>query len=277
LTRRKIIGIIDSGVGGLSVLETMYRLSLAEEIVYIADPFYFPYGEKSKEELLPIVRPLLRFLVEVGKADVIVTACGTVSSLCLPDLRSEFPLPILGILEPACREAVKVTVRKKIVVLATRATIRSGSFREALQIADDSVEVYEEAWPEFIEAVEQGNFDTPRWRQWVGEQLRFFAEQGIDTAIMGCTHFALISRFFEELAPAGFVIVNPACACAQEVQALFPDYPLSPCGDQRLRIFVRGDLTHFQQVLSTLPLVLGDFELSLFPSALALGSEARCV
>jgi len=241
------VGIMDSGIGGFSVVLEMRKLFPSCPIVYFADPLHFPYGEKRKEELAPIVQPVVDFLVHGIKVGLLVVACGTVSSLLLPELREKYALPMLGIVEPACREALAMVREGAIGVLATRATIRVGAFRQTLARSRPGVEVVEEAWPEFIEAVEEGVFDTPSWRFWVRERLEALYARGVRGVIMGCTHFALISTFFEELAQGLFPIVNPAVSCAREVGELLPLGQLQ--GPGLLTVFVRGDREGFLQVI----------------------------
>lgn len=270
---RDAIGVIDSGVGGLSVVEAIKQLVPAQNIVYVADPLHFPYGEKTKDELMILVRPFIFFLQSL-MVQAVVIACGTVSSLCLEDLHREFTLPIMGILGPACREALRVTQKRRIMILATRATVRAGSFRKTLKSMDAGVEVREEAWPELIEAVERGTFNTPSWRAWVKEQLFRFRSQGIDTVILGCTHFALISWFFEELAE-GLFIINPAQSCAREVGKSFCVERSDASWGGQLSIFVRGSTASFRKSLQEVPLALNQFELLSFP--VTSGSQTHCV
>jgi glutamate racemase len=273
LETRDAIGVIDSGVGGLSVVEAIKQLVPAQNIVYVADPLHFPYGEKTKDELMILVRPFIFFLQSLMVRAVVI-ACGTVSSLCLEDLRREFTLPIMGILGPACQEALRVTQKRRIMILATRATVQAGSFRKTLKSMDAGVEVHEEAWPELIEAVERGEFDTPRWRAWVKEKLSRFRSQGIDTIILGCTHFALISWFFEELAESLF-IVNPAQSCAREVRKSFCVERSDASWNGQLSIFVQGSKASFRKSLQGVPLALNQFELLSFP--VTSDSQTHCV
>ncbi|MGQ9473914.1 MAG: glutamate racemase [Candidatus Caldatribacteriaceae bacterium] len=265
--RQKPLGVIDSGVGGLSVVEALRQLVPSRDIVYVADPLHFPYGEKSKDDLIVLVRSLIFFLESLN-VETVITACGTVSSLCLDDLRKEFLIPIVGILEPTCREALRVTRNKKILVLATNATVKAGSFRNAIKILDPKVEVCEEAWPELIEAVERGTFYTQEWKEWVEEKLSFFYSQGVDTVILGCTHFALVSWFFEELARGRFLVVNPAKECALRVGESLGMENLDGSSKGRTLIFVRGDTILFQKTVRRIPLSLETFELASFPVSL---------
>lgn len=240
---------MDSGVGGLSVALAVREVLPHDHIVYFADPLHFPYGEKTREELVPIVQPVVDFLVRRVGVEVLVVACGTVSSLLLPELQKKYDIPLIGIVEPACREALARVPQGSIGVLATRATVRAGTFRRVLEELQPGVEVVEEAWPEFIEAVERGVFDTPPWRAWVRERLETLYARGVRGTIMGCTHFALISFFFEDLAQGLFSIVNPALSCAREVEKIMSGARAQ--GTDALTVFVRGDREAFVKVVKS--------------------------
>lgn len=273
---RNAVGVIDSGVGGLSVVEAIKQLVPSQEIIYVADPLHFPYGEKTGAELMNLVRPFIFFLQSFG-VRAIVTACGTVSALCLEGLQKEFSLPIIGILEPASRETIRVTRQRKVAVLATHATVKAGTFGNVLRAMDSEVEVYEEAWPELITAVEKGVFDTLEWRKWVSQKFSLFYAQRIDTVILGCTHFALIWWFFEELAGGRLFIVNPAQSCAREVKKSLNIESVPGAQDGKVSVFVRGSRVAFQKTLQDIPLSLDKLEIASFPSSVALGEEVRCV
>lgn len=238
---------MDSGIGGFSVVLAVREFFPHSHIVYFADPLHFPYGEKTKEELLPIVQPVFDFLVNGVGVEVLLVACGTVSSLILPEFYGRYSVPLVGIVEPACKEALRLIPEGMIGVLATRATIRVGAFRQMLAELRPGVEVLEEAWPDFIEAVERGNFDTPFWRTWTRARLEMFYEKGVRGLIMGCTHFALISSFFEEMASGLFPIVNPASSCAQEARNLLGEEEGEEVGS--LTVLVRGDKDAFADTI----------------------------
>lgn len=244
------IGIMDSGIGGLSVVLAVRERFPSLPILYFADPLHFPYGEKEKHELSAIVRPIVDFFVYGAKVRVLVTACGTVSSLLLPELREEYSIPLVGILEPACREALARIPQGVIGVLATRATVRAGSFRRTIERLRPGTRVFEEAWPEFIEAVEVGAFDTPFWREWVKTRLESLYRQGVRGIILGCTHFAFISAFFEELSRDLFPVINPAVSCAQEVASFLPEDRGAFLPS--VTVFVRGNQEHFLRTAKAL-------------------------
>ena len=261
---KRPLGIIDSGIGGLSVVNAVRALLPAEDIIYIADPLNFPYGEKGKEELLEIVKPIIGYLFQRRKAKLIITACGTLSSICLSDLSQLISIPIMGIVQPACQEAAKVTKQGRIGVLATRATVKAGAFCRTLKEINPDIEVIEEAWPEFVAAVEKGKFNSPEWKRQIKNRLISLKERGVDTLIMGCTHFSLISWFFQELGGKELQVVDPAWVCAQETKNKLYSERETGSSSGKLSIFVRGDGFSFRKSLENLPFNLKE-EINLFP------------
>lgn len=250
---KRPLGIIDSGIGGLSVVNAVRALLPAEDIIYVADPLHFPYGEKTKKELMEIVKPIIGYLSQDKMVKLIITACGTLSSVCLPDLAQLTSVPVMGIVWPACQEAAQVTKKGKIGVLATRATVRTGAFHRILQDIDSSLEVIEEAWPEFILAIEKGEFNSPEWRAQVQGGLLSLKQRGVDTLIMGCTHFSLISWFFQELGGEDLQVVDPAWVCAQKVkEKLHSGREMKSSSGGKLYLLVRGDCSSFQKSLENL-------------------------
>ncbi len=258
------LGIIDSGIGGLSVVNAVRTLLPEEDIIYVADPLHFPYGEKSREELVEIVKPIIGYLSQHRKAKLIITACGTLSSVCLPDLAQLISIPIMGIVQSACQEAARVTRQGKIGVLATRATVKAGAFGQTLKGVNPGLEVIEEAWPEFVAAVEKGEFNSPEWRVQIKNRLISLKDRGVDTLIMGCTHFSLISWFFQELGGRELQVVDPAWACAQEVKNKLYSEEKRSSSSGKLSILVRGDGFSFQESLDNLSFHLKE-KVSLFP------------
>lgn len=259
------IGVIDSGVGGLSMVIALDQLLPSEEIIYVADPLHFPYGEKTKKELMNIVSSLITYLIEDLKVKLIITACGTISSNCLEDLSSLFQVPIFGIIDPASQEAVKKTKTGRVVVLATSATVKSGTFRKHIQKIDTKTIVKEEAWPEFVDAVEKGFHLTDEWRERIYSQFIRFQREHFDTIIMGCTHFALITSFFQDIAGPSLKIINPALATVQEVKEyLKKSSLLNQSGLGKKRIIVRGSCYNIEKTIENYP-DLKNINLEAFP------------
>lgn len=247
------LGIIDSGVGGLSVVKAIREIFPDQSVIYVADPANFPYGEKTKEELLNLVFPIIEYLLKVEHIRALVIACGTLSSVCFEEFCRTYPIPILDIVQPAVKKAVSSTLKKRIGVLATSTTVRSKRFTKLFKELDSSIEVYEEAWPDFIEEVEKGSFDTPYWQEEIKARLKRFKFSGVDTLVLGCTHFALIEDFFEELLgdSSELALINPARACTPELKKVLEsgNTAKSNSGKGEVRCLIRGDVRHFEKLL----------------------------
>ncbi|MCD6156301.1 MAG: glutamate racemase [Candidatus Atribacteria bacterium] len=247
------LGIIDSGVGGLSVVKAVQKIFPNQNVVYVADPANFPYGEKTKEELLNLVFPIIEYLLKVERVRALVIACGTLSSVCFEELCKTYPIPIFDVVKPAVREAVSSTLKKRVGVLATSTTVRSKRFTKLFKELDSRIEVYEEAWSDFIEEVERGNFNTLYWQEEIKARLKRFKSSGVDTLILGCTHFALIEDFFKGLLgnSSELVLINPARACTPELQKVFGIGNNAKDNSKKgeVRCLIRGDVRHFERLL----------------------------
>ena len=203
------VGVFDSGVGGLSAVRELRKLLPSENIIYFGDTSRVPYGGRSPEILLKYARQDVHFLRSFDIKAILV-ACGTVSTTCLPILRRENDLPILGVVEPACRRAVQVTKARRVGLIATAASVRSGAYEKCIAGLDPAVEVIAKACPLFVPLVENGRYrpgDTVI-ETVAREYLEPLRQTGIDTLILGCTHYPLLmdvigSRLGPQARPAG--------------------------------------------------------------------------
>ena len=151
------VGVFDSGVGGLTAVRELRKLLPSENIIYFGDSSRVPYGGRSAEILLKYARQDVHFLRSFDIKAILV-ACGTVSTTCLPVLRQENDLPILGVVEPACRRAAAVTKNRRVGLIATAASVRSGAYERCIAAIDPAVEVIAKACPLFVPLVENGRY-----------------------------------------------------------------------------------------------------------------------
>lgn len=213
-----LIGIFDSGLGGLTALKEVRRLIPGEDIVYFGDTGRVPYGSRSRETIIKYALQDMNFLMS-KKVDAVLIACGTVSSTAINVIRAEYPeTPILGVVDSAAREAVRITGNKKIGVIATATTIGSGAFRKKLLEADPGVQVYETACPLFVPLVENGFIsDDDEVVRLVAERyLADIKASGADTLILGCTHYPIITGVISKVLP-GVKIVSSSKAAAEDL------------------------------------------------------------
>ncbi len=185
------IGVFDSGLGGLTAVKEIMKLFPDESIVYFGDTSRVPYGTRSKEMILKYTHSDINFLLSRG-VKMIVIACGTASSAALPEIKQEFSVPIYGVVDAAVYSAVRATRNKKIGIIGTTATIRSGAYTAYIKEYDESIETFERACPLFVPLVENGHFDTKVTELVIDEYLSEIRAAGVDTLILGCTHYPLL-------------------------------------------------------------------------------------
>lgn len=219
--QRSKIGVFDSGAGGLTVLRELYRQLPNESIVYFGDTARLPYGIRSQAEILQFVRDILVWML---KQDVkmVMMACNTSSALALEAVRSEFDIPILGIILPGARAAVQVG--RRIGVIATPATANSNAYRQAIQEIDPMAQVWQMGCPEFVPLVESNRIRDPYTHQVAQEYLAPLLEQQIDTLIYGCTHYPYLAPIIKSIVPRSVKLIDPAVylvqSAAQELEML---------------------------------------------------------
>jgi glutamate racemase len=213
------IGVFDSGIGGLTVLQRIMEALPRENTVYLGDTARAPYGTKSVETVLRYSFENSRFLVEKD-VKIVVVACNTSTAIALGQLKASLAVPVVGVIEPGVRKAIKTTKNKKIGVIGTEATIQSGAYTQALKAADPRVEVYSRACPLLVPLVEEGWTDNAVVEMTVQVYLRSLKQSGIDTLILGCTHYPLLKKAIRKFMGSGVRLVDSAEETAHEVQSL---------------------------------------------------------
>lgn len=188
------IGVFDSGLGGLTAVAELRKILPHENIIYFGDTSRVPYGGRSAEILLRYARQDVHFCRSFDIKAVLV-ACGTVSTTALPQLQQENDIPMLGVVEPACRKAAEVTRNRKVGLIATAASVRSGAYERSIHAIDPTIEVVARACPLFVPMVENGRYHPgdPVIELLAREYLAPLKEADVDTLIMGCTHYPLLS------------------------------------------------------------------------------------
>jgi len=194
----KPIGVFDSGIGGLTVVKEIIKLLPYENLVYFGDTARVPYGIKSKETIIKFSLENTLFLLQQD-VKVIVVACNTSSSLALPIIRRHFKIPIIGVIMPGAKEAVYATKNKKIGVLGTRATINSNAYEEEIKRLDSGMHVYSQACPMFVPLVEEGWINDSITTKVAEKYLGLMRAKGVDTVILGCTHYPLLKSKIQEV------------------------------------------------------------------------------
>ncbi|MBI1331299.1 MAG: glutamate racemase [Armatimonadetes bacterium] len=187
------IGVFDSGLGGLTVLKSCLQAMPTERFVYLGDTARTPYGSKAHETICRYGVDCADFLAS-HDVKFLVVACNTVSAHAMPDLEARFDCPIVGTVDPAVRAALRSTRNRRVGVIGTEATINRGAYQEALKLADPAVEVVSQACPLFVPLVEQGMVSGEIVEKVVELYLAGLKESGVDSVILGCTHYPLLSE-----------------------------------------------------------------------------------
>jgi glutamate racemase len=213
------IGIFDSGVGGLTVQRAVLEAVPAAATVYLGDTARVPYGTKSAETVTQYSLRNARFLAR-HEIDLLVVACNTASAVALPALRAELAVPVLGVVEPGARAAARASRAGRIGVVGTQGTVASGAYQAAIRRERPDAEVFARACPLFVPLAEEGWIDPEDEvvRGVVRRYLAPLAEAGIDTLVLGCTHYPLLEAAIAAELP-GVVLVDSARAIAAEVRA----------------------------------------------------------
>lgn len=216
------IGIFDSGIGGLTVVRALVGLLPGENLIYLGDTARTPYGTKSAEVVLRYSIENAQFLIDKG-VKMLVVACNTSSAVAVDALAERYDVPVLGVIQPGAAAAVAATRNRKIGVVATDGTIRSGSYTRALREMRGELEVYTRACPLFVPLAEEGWVDNEIARSTARLYLDTLRRSGIDTLILGCTHYPLLQGVIAEVMGEGVRLVDSAAATASEVHRLLEE------------------------------------------------------
>ena len=214
----RAIGVFDSGMGGLTATQELSELLPGEHIIYLADASNFPYGEKTREKIVEMSRRDLRFMLEKNVKAVFV-ACGTATSNALDILTEESPVPVFGVVESAVCEALTFTHNGKIGLLATTASINAGAYERLIFKIKPEISVTAKACPKFASMVEYGIFDKDdtRVQDAVTEYLPSLKLAGVDTIILGCTHYPLLADVIIEYMGEDIRLISAGAAAARSV------------------------------------------------------------
>ncbi|HBQ28601.1 glutamate racemase [Peptococcaceae bacterium SCADC1_2_3] len=249
------IGLFDSGVGGLTVLQEILRQLPRESTVYFGDNAHVPYGSRTAEELIGLAHSIISFLV-AQKVKYIIFACNTNSSVSLPVLRKCFTVPMVGLIKPGAQEAIKTTNNYRIGVIATAATIKSGAYEREIKAASPQVTVFSQAAPRLVPIVESGKIKTAEAFQTTREYVKPLKKAEIDTLILGCSHYPFLSNEFAATLGPDIKLVDPATATVlkarEEMQKLnLLNNPIT-YNLPTHRFYVSGSPHKFQELASCL-------------------------
>ncbi len=252
LIMNKPIGIMDSGVGGLTVMKEIIHALPGEEVYYFADSLNCPYGPKSQEDVKRYTKEAVQFLIDKGVKAVII-ACNTATAAVMPELRDEIDIPVYGVINPGSLGALRKSDNNEFLLLATEGTIKSGAYEAGILSFDKDVKIHNLACPEFVNLIESLDYENPAiTRTTVREKLEPYKDTDADTIILGCTHFPIIEKYIDEIfngekhiIDAGFEAVTIALVQLHKKKLLTAENK-SPFH----RIFIHGENNTFEKVMN---------------------------
>jgi glutamate racemase len=255
------IGIFDSGVGGLTVVRSVMDLLPGERIIYLGDGARGPYGPRDINEVRAFAHEIIQYLLGFG-VKLIVIACNSATAAALDEAQRDYDIPIVGVIMPGVRAALKRSTRREIGVIGTRVTISSGTYERAMKRLDPDVKVMSQACPEFVEFVERGEVTGDHITEMALGYIDPMLEAGIDTLIMGCTHYPLLAPLLHQVVGPDVGLISSADETAAEVEIIL----------DRLGWLADGDFPVSMMFLTT-----GDVERSRELGRMFLGPEVRHV
>lgn len=225
------VGIFDSGVGGLSVLQEVHQQYPLEDCIYIADQIHVPYGPRSREEVLGYSEGIVRYLLGKG-AKLIIIACNTASAVALAELRKKYPdVPFVG-MEPAVKPAAEGTSSGVVGVLATPATFQGDLYSSTVEKFARGVEILKDTCPGLVDQIEGGKIDDPITRNILEKALTPMLEKGVDEVVMGCTHYPFVIPVIREIVGENVRVIDPAPAVARQAGRLLETFDLKSDRDR---------------------------------------------
>ena len=249
-----MIGIFDSGVGGLTVAKTIIEHLPNESILYLGDTARVPYGNRSKDIIIRYTLECVDFLVSKG-AKCIVVACNTASAIAMSTIKDAFSIPILGVIEAGAKMALLNSKSKNVAVIGTRRTIESNAYKNAIKLIDDSINVFQKETPLLVPLVEE-NFYYHKATEMVLREYLDDLVFNVDTLILGCTHYPLLAETIASIYPH-LCIVDPAIEVAIDLDSIL-DYEGIKCEKANKASYRFCVTDNDKDVLSVTKSILGD-------------------
>lgn len=216
---QQAIAILDSGVGGLTVAKEVMRQLPQEKIIYFGDTARTPYGPRPAEEVLDFTHQIVDYLLQFHPK-MIVIACNTATAVALDEIRSRLSIPVVGVVHPGARAAIKTSRNQRIGVIGTEGTIKSRAYENALRQISPQIQVVSQACPSFVPLVEQGLFHAEETRQVVEDTLSELRQKPMDCLILGCTHYPFLSDIISSVMGPEVSLISSADETAREISAI---------------------------------------------------------
>lgn len=244
------IAFMDSGIGGLTVLKVALKELPHENMIYLGDEAHMPYGEKSVDQVVTYSMEIGNFF-EKQNAKCMVVACNTATASALKYLQNKLSIPVVGVIKPGSSAAVKATKNGKIGVIGTKVTINSHAYRDEIKKLDPEIETVGLACPTFIPLVEKGDYTSQAARDTIASGLESIKDSGIDTLILGCTHFPIIAKLIKDVMGDEVTLIDPGYETVNVAkQILRANNELNNAKTTEIKYYTTEGVTHFNNVAS---------------------------
>ena len=251
---KRAIGIFDSGIGGFTLVKKIKKELPNEKLIYFGDTKRLPYGIKDKESILKNSRQIVKFLISKNVKAIII-ACNSISAVCSNILVDEFDIPFIEVIEPGSYDAASTTRNNKIGVMATEATIKSGVYEKKLKNINSNIEVYSKACTLFVPLIEEGWIDNQVSDLVARMYLQELISRDIDTLVLGCTHYPLLSKCIKTIVGEDIRIVDPANATSRKAKEQLTKRGILNTDENRNIVdefYVSGDTKKFNKLCDML-------------------------
>lgn len=247
--RERPIGLLDSGVGGLTVLKAVKDRLPNESFIYIGDTKRCPYGNRSADEITTYTLELVQFLMDQD-VKMIVIACNTATAHALETVRKKVDIPVIGVIEPGSKAAAQTTTKGEIGVLATVGTVDSGFYDRSIMKHNSSVQIKSLPCPEFVEIVEQNKYESEEAERLVQRKLETFKTEKMDTLILGCTHFPLLAPFIQKEMGEAVTLIDSGVFTSYKVEQVLAEQgnETSSHTNGTLKLFTTGVAEQFRTI-----------------------------
>ena len=238
------IGVFDSGLGGLTVVQAMTQVVKGAEIFYVADTKNAPYGEKTPEQILQYSLDITKYLIDTHQIDALILACNTATSSAIKHLRETYPSLIIIGTEPGIKPAIEQTKTGKVGVLATPATLQGDKYKELAQSLSfqKDVDIFEQACPGLVEQIEKGEIESEKTKALLQEWLTPMRENDVDTIVLGCTHYPLVGEHIENIMDCNVTLIHTGEAISKHLLNLGSQKGHLNEGDLQIHIHATGEL-----------------------------------
>ncbi len=251
-TNNHPIGIFDSGVGGISVLKHIHTLLPHEDLIYLADSLYAPYGNKTAQQITQRCLILSDDLLQKN-VKAIVVACNTATAAAISELRETFDIPIIG-MEPAVKPAAEASKNGVIGVLATVGTLKSAQFAALLESHGRHVKVVTQACLGLVECIERGELDTPQTKALIRQYTAPLLAEGADTIVLGCTHYPFVKEVIQDIVGEKITLIDTGAAVAKQLKRQLQENSLLSTSKQKAEVhfWTNSEVENAQQVIENL-------------------------